>query len=253
LKTKNAKRAFTLIELLVVIAIIAILASMLLPALAKAKEAGKRITCVNDMRQLGLSTQLYVDDNEGYHPMRTLGAPGSWPTALRDGYKDLRILVCPSDGPATPATITTSAFEADRAPRSYIVNGFNDYFAESFSATADNRKAWAKANPGWNFSMMQGTRMPESGIRNPSETVLFGEKLNESQHYYMDFLEIEPDSLLGNDFSQLEQGRHSASARNAGVSNYAFADGSARSVKYWGTLQPVNLWGVTDRWRNTTF
>src|SRR6187455_2635511 len=169
------KHGFTLIELLVVIAIIAILASMLLPALAKAKEAGKRITCVNDLRQLGLSMQLYEDDNEGLKPTRTLGAPGSWPTALRDGYRDLKILACPSDGPATPATITTSPFEADRAPRSFILNGFNDYFAS--------------VSTNWTFDQMQGTSMPESGIRNPSETILFSEKLNESQHYFMDFLE----------------------------------------------------------------
>jgi prepilin-type N-terminal cleavage/methylation domain-containing protein/prepilin-type processing-associated H-X9-DG protein len=239
LKTQTAKGAFTLIELLVVIAIIAILASMLLPALAKAKEAGKRITCVNDLRQLGLSMQMYEDENEGLQPTRTLGAPGSWPTALRDGYKDLKILVCPTDGPNAPATITSSAFEADRSQRSYILNGFNDYFAESSSAP-------------WNFSLMQGTRMPETGIKNPSDTITFGEKLNESQHYYMDFLELD-ENLTGNDFNQLEQGRHSATTQSSGGSNYAFADGSARFLRYWSSVQPINLWGVTDKWRNTTF
>jgi len=236
---RNKRTGFTLIELLVVIAIIAILASMLLPALAKAKEAGKRITCVNDLRQLGLSMQLYEDDNEGLQPTRTLSAPGSWPTSLRDGYKDLKILACPSDGPATPATITGSAFEADRSPRSYILNGFNDYF----DAAATN----------WTFAQMQGTKMPEAGIQNPSETIMFGEKMNESQHYYMDFLEIDPQYLTGNDFDQVEQGRHSATAKEAGGSNYAFADGSTRYYRYWGSVRPVNLWGVTDAWRNSTF
>ena len=63
------KRAFTLIELLVVIAIIAILAALLLPALAAAKRKAQRISCVNDLKQVGIAFRLWEGDNQDRYPM----------------------------------------------------------------------------------------------------------------------------------------------------------------------------------------
>ena len=74
------KRGFTLIELLVVIAIIAILAGLLLPALAKAKQKGQSTICLNELKQAGLAMLMFSDENDDMIP-RTAGIPPGWSPA----------------------------------------------------------------------------------------------------------------------------------------------------------------------------
>ncbi len=88
-------RAFTLIELLVVIAIIGILASLLLPALAKAKSKARATVCLNHLRQLGIATTMYVDDFDGRLPGSAHNGY-SWIAGL-EPYSATNLYRCPAD------------------------------------------------------------------------------------------------------------------------------------------------------------
>ena len=125
--------AFTLIELLVVIAIIAILASILFPVFARARENARRSSCQSNLKQIGLGVLQYVQDYDerfplGVLPATTATTPYGWADSIQPYLKSTQIFQCPSET-NTPPDLSTAAAQANPG----AVAKYTDYWGNALA------------------------------------------------------------------------------------------------------------------------
>jgi len=219
------KKNFTLIELLVVIAIIAILASMLLPALNKAREKGRAISCMSNLKQLGLGFLLYAEDYESNifpRQMSTSAGTVRWFNQGTLGFLIPYIRMIKKYKYTTIGTVgsTSSGHETERSPLSCSsvattpgiktrTYGYNNYIGGGIAAAR-------KLNQ----------------YKKPSETVWVGDILNEKSNY----LEAKAwSSALDN---------YGVNFRHSKKANFIFADGHV-STKSYGEVPIIEVLGET--------
>jgi len=130
------RRAFTLIELLVVIAIIAILAAILFPVFARAREQARKASCMSNLKQIGLAAMMYVQDYDEMYPIAYLYNTPTvtmWYNLLDPYAKNKQVFICPSIGKAGPygtyqSATNDYAWNICGTHSSSTGNGFGYYF-----------------------------------------------------------------------------------------------------------------------------
>ncbi|HCU38643.1 MAG TPA: hypothetical protein DGT21_25470 [Armatimonadetes bacterium] len=181
----RSSRGFTLIELLVVIAIIAILAAILFPVFARAREKARQTACLANLKQIGAANQMYAQDNDGFYMPCYYYASGSWVTTplwtwmdiCQPYVKNWQVFICPSHKYSTPqhfATYRAPGMVPESAHWSY---GYN---AEGMEVQLNSGNYADVARPSLLGLGIEGIRAGwfccnETEVPQPAETLMMAE------------------------------------------------------------------------------
>ena len=214
------KSAFTLIELLVVIAIIAILAAILFPVFARARENARRASCQSNLKQIGLGITQYAQDYDERLPARDTTL-GNWRQVIQPYIKSTQLFACPSNEGNTLPTVPLQANPKDNIPRSYICNGQHPALAApSIGGTAP-------------MGPTQGASLAQMG--DVSRTLIVTE-CAPTWRYGEAPVNVVPAANFPN---YLFSG-------HLGQINFLFADGHVKAMKPAATGSPTNMWNIEE-------
>ena len=181
-------QGFTLIELLVVIAILSILAALLSPVFAQARERGRSTVCLSNLRQIGTAFQLYSDQweltaEEAY-------SPWEWPQCTYPYLKNVGVYVCPSNAWSKAWSDYLKSISNTQAPYSYEMTHPKVYCAQKtpYPCGTENIGQYSNASPStlgvppvlsyahtWLGEFPQTEEVMAAIERNPAQAILFGE------------------------------------------------------------------------------
>ena len=228
---RPARRGFTLIELLVVIAIIAILAAILFPVFAQAREAARKSSCLSNVAQIGKGYMMYTQDYDELFPPHVTErtapsgtpdtaaarAPFSYQTKLYPYTRNSAIYKCPS-APAWPAPTAGAWFNSDYG------NNHNESRLPNASMTA-----WYQANPDFGFNDTTSL----ASITYPASFILIGDAGRSDGTPSRGGMYPQPWA-----FDIATQAR--PIARHSGGANIAYADGHAKWTRLEKTWRSYN-------------
>lgn len=181
------KRAFTLIELLVVIAIIAILAAILFPVFAQAKNAAKKTQSLSNVKQLGLAALMYNADHDDTY---TMGSGGCWWQPLDGGWtynilpymKNMQMLLSPGDPKDKSFWIDWMRTTPEAVNISYASNGYMKWDGVGWGMYGvigmDQANTQVRADGTTCSGWMSKGIAKEGDINKPAETIMFAERFN---------------------------------------------------------------------------
>ena len=245
--SRQCRNAFTLVELLVVIAVISVLASLLLPALARARNKARAVTCLNNERQLGLASQIYTDEFNDRLPYNL-------------GSDEIRKSVAQSQVVNWCSTILDWEVEnSDNTNTTLVTQGgigpYTGHTARIYKCPEDNYVSDLQAAAGWtarvrSFSMnaMIGDagQFSRSGanVHNPNYQQFFKLSQVPKPAQIFVFVEEHPNSVDDGYFINNPETRswtNLPAAHHNGAANLAFADGHLETHKWIepGTLLPI--------------